>query len=218
MEPFGVKDCALIALATGVRAQNLRELRDGIQKVPAASLYHHFWGRLLQPRFDEPEYNNDFAAWSYHGLHDKSLAERLSVIDPSDYDDLEGLRQELVETIETRLEESEFVPWARTDNQFHFIRSQIVVFDTRRRLKKPNELARRVRNLSAGSIFYHFIDARRRPPIRVDDFSAWLLGWGDTYADLLPRLAAIDPYFASLKELRRILADLFALYFQEKAS
>jgi len=218
MEPFGVKDCALIALATGVRAQNLRELRDGIQKVPAASLYQHFWGRLLQPRFDEPEFNNDFAAWASHGLHDKSLAERLSVIDPSDFDDLEGLRQELVETIEIRLDESEFVPWARTDNQFHFILSQIVVFDTRRRLKKPNELARRVRNLSAGSIFYHFIDARRRPPHRVDDFSAWLMGWGDTYAELLPQLAAIDPYFASLKELRRILADLFALYFQEKAS
>ncbi|MBW1712456.1 MAG: hypothetical protein JRJ59_04855, partial [Deltaproteobacteria bacterium] len=72
-EPFRIRDCALITLATGVSVQTLREFREGLLIVHPGSIYHHFWGRLLEPYFDEPEYNNDFAAWVYHGLHDKSL-------------------------------------------------------------------------------------------------------------------------------------------------
>ena len=40
--PFAIKDCALVALATGRRAQNLRELRDQVMEIHAGSLFHHF--------------------------------------------------------------------------------------------------------------------------------------------------------------------------------
>jgi hypothetical protein len=43
-EPSAVKDCALIALGTGERAQNLRELRDRLQTTHSACIYHHFLG------------------------------------------------------------------------------------------------------------------------------------------------------------------------------
>lgn len=43
-EPFAVKDCALIAIGTGERAQNLRELRDRLLTTHPACIYHHFWG------------------------------------------------------------------------------------------------------------------------------------------------------------------------------
>ena len=33
MAPFVIKDCALIALATGKRVQNLKELRDHLEVV-----------------------------------------------------------------------------------------------------------------------------------------------------------------------------------------
>jgi hypothetical protein len=206
---FAVKDCALIAIATGRRAYTLTELRDRLEQVSADSIYFHFWGGLLEPRFEEREYNNDFAAWARHGLHDTTLAERLAMLDPSRVDDLEELRQLLLDVIDTRLDESEYLPWVRTTERFEFIRSQIVVFDTHRRLQRPQELVEVIAELSTSSVFYHFIDARRRQPDRRDDFQVWLDGFDREYAELCDRLAGVDPYFGTLTELRDELAGLF---------
>ena len=214
-EPFLIKDCALIAVATGKKAQNLRELRNNLQTIHAGSIYYHFWGGLLRPRFDDPEYNNDFASWAAHSLHDKKLAERLSFIDPTELSSLEDLRQELIEVIEERLDESEFIPWARRDDRFDFIRSQIIIFDTHRKVIKPQELVRVLPTMSVGSIFYHFIDACRRSPDSIDDFQHWLQGFDGSYADLCQQISGIDPYFGTLTELRTELVDLFRDYFGE---
>lgn len=213
MTSFSIKDCALAAIATGARSQNLKEFHDKLMTIHQGSVYHHFWGARLRPAFDDPLYNNDFAAWAKHGLHDAVLAERLSVIDPTDYEDIEGVRQGVIDVVEERLDESAIVPWAKSDHQFHFIRSQIVVFDTWKSIEQPHDLAASVARMSVGSIFYHFIDARRRDPVRMDDFQAWLSGFGDTYDSLCIDISAIDPYFRSLTELRTELSEVLGRYF-----
>ncbi len=215
-EDFAIKDCALTAIATGKRAQNLRELRDGLLSVHPGSIYYHFWGGLLRPSFVEPEYNNDFASWVYHGLHDKILCERLAVIDPTDFDTLDDLRQELIEVIEERLDEMELVPWSSPDQQFHFTRSQIVVIDTHHVIHDPEELVELIPNISTSSVFYHFIDARRRTEENTDDFRSWLRGFKNHYGALASGLAEIDPYFSSLTRLRDQLAALFRDYFTRR--
>jgi len=208
-EAFAVKDCALIAIATGEKAQDLRELRDRLQATPSGCIYYHFWGGLLRPRFDDPEYQNDFAAWVRHGLHEPVLAERLAIIDPTEYRDIEDLRRELIDAVEERLYESEFASWMRAREAFHFMRSQIVVFDTMIRVSNPDELGIIIPRLSLGSIFYHFIDARRRTETGRNDFTEWLRGFDGPYVDLADRIANIDPYFTSLTDLRRELAAIF---------
>ena len=213
--PFAVHDCALITLASGIKAQTLREFHAGLAKVPAGSISHHFWGRLLRPQFDEPEYNNDFASWAYHALHDKPLAERLSMVVPTDYEELEALRQELLEVVEERLDESEFVPWAKADQLFHFLQAQIVVFDTGLRFDSPQALAPYLANLSTGCIYYHFIDARSRTARRCDDFSAWLSCLDPKHQPLEKELCSLDPYFSSLKEIRQKLVGIFARHCEE---
>jgi uncharacterized protein YciW len=213
IESFTIKDCALAALATGLRAQNLRELRDRLQTVHPGSIYYHFWGGLLRPRFDDPEYNNDFASWARHGLHDTTLAERLAVIDPGGFVHLEQLRQEILDVIDERLDETEHLTWAPRDRQFQFIRAQTVVFDTGRRVDDAAELAAIVPTLSLGSIYYHVVDARRREPPGMDDFRAWLEQFNDAHAELRQRLAEVDPYFLTLAELRSRLAAIFQDYF-----
>lgn len=206
---FAIKDCALIAIATGSRAITLKELCDILINIDADSIYYHFWGGLLQPRFEEREYNNDFAAWAWYDLHDATLAERLAVIDPTECETLEDLRQELIEIIEERLDEKEYLPWLYASSPFEFIRSQIVVFDTRKRASTPEELAALLTTVSASSIFYHFIDARRRLAHHGDDLSFWLAGFQDRYQDLQNSLTAIDPYFSSLAQLKNQLVNLF---------
>ena len=211
VEPFFVKDCALVTIATGKKAQNLEEMSEHLLNIHLGSVYHHFWGGLLRPRFDEPEYNNDFAEWVHYALQDDILAERLSVIDPDPFVNLESLRQELLEIIEQRLDEVQTLPWAKLDQQFHFLRSQMVVFDTNGKIEEPEELVEAVPKMSVGSIFYHFIDARRRSPEMMDDFRTWLRSRGAD--DLCSQVAAVDPYFGSLVDLRTQLTDLFSKYF-----
>ncbi|MFZ0429954.1 MAG: DUF5752 family protein [Acidobacteriota bacterium] len=207
---FKIKDCALSAIATDFRAHNLSELRNCLVDVPPASVYYHFWGCLLRPRFDDPEYINDFAVWAYRALHDVVLAERLSIVDPTEFSDLELLRTELLEILEERLDESEWVGWAPAGSPFHFLRSQIVVFDTNRRVESPQELFAALPSLSGASVFYHFIDARRRNPEGIDDFRAWMADLGDEFSGLCHDLAGLDPYFMSLIALRDKLADVLS--------
>ncbi len=216
-QSFSIKDCALVALATGRKARLLQEFRSELADIDAASIYHHFWGGLLQPRFDEREYNNDFAAWIWHGVHDAVLAERVAALAPNGFSDLDTLRREIIELIDIRLDEVEHLFWARATLQFEFICSQIVTFDTERRLQQPAELATNISSLSTSSIFYHFIDARRRTHDGRDDFSDWLSAFGEDFEPLREQLAGIDPYFGSLGELRERLAQLFTAYFQEAA-
>ena len=212
-QDFAIKDCALVSLATGVRAQSLPGLREGLLAVPADSVYHHFWGGLLRARFDDPEFNNDFAVWVRHALHDLPLAERLAVIDPADFADAEALRQEVLEVVEQRLDEIEAPAWAARDRQFHFMRGQLVVFDTERRVREPRELVELLPQLSPGSVFYHAIDARRRAPAGQDDFHAWLVDLDDGHEGLIERLAQIDPYFVSLPQLRDQYAAAIGAHF-----
>ncbi len=218
MVEFAIKDCTLAILATGRRAQTLRELRDVIRNVHVGSIYHHFWGTLLRPQFSDREYNNDFATWCRLSLHDNTAAERLAVIDPAHFSDLEDLRQELIEVIDERLDETEVMLFARADRQFHFARSVIVVFDTNKRLTEPHELVDALPLMSVGSIFYHFVDARRREPLGQDDFQAWLAGMGPDYEELRESVAAMDPYFESLFVLRDRLAQVFAGFFGRPAA
>jgi hypothetical protein len=214
--PFMVKDCALIALASGKKVQNLREMRDVLYTISPDSIYYHFWGGLLRPRFDNPEYHNDFAIWSAHSLHDKIMAERLAIIDPIEFNTLEDLRSELVDLIEERLDEVDYPIWSKRDEQFEFIRSQIVIFDTRKTVLKPGDLPNALPHFSVGSIFYHFIDARRRLNNSLDDFQNWFLNFGDTYTDLCYQIAEIDPYFLPLSQLRQKLTSVFTDYFKKE--
>ncbi len=201
--PFRFMDCALTILSLGRSAQNLRELRDWISEVPAQCIYHHFYESLLRPVFDDPEYRNDFAFWARWHLHDNVLAERLGVIDPLDYDDLEAVRQQVLDVIEDRLAETPFVPGVAPGHEFFFMRSHRVILDTRLQAATPAELGAQIPHLSTGSIFYHFVEARGRPPVRTDDFSAWLADWGPAYDKYRKRLEAIDFSLWSLAELRQ---------------
>lgn len=213
-EPFLIKDCALIAIATGKRAGNLRELRALLRDVDSGSIYYHFWGGLLRPKFDDPEYHNDFAIWVRHALHDKVLAERLSIIDPKEFADLDDLRQEILEIIEERLDEIDYSPNAPRDHQFEFIRSQIVIFNTQKTVTKPRDFVSEIPQMSVGSIFFHFVDARQRSPEAIDDLRNWLKFFGSKYDPLCESIEEIDPFYASLTELRSELTNAFAKFFE----
>lgn len=207
-EAFQVKDCVLITVATGVNAFTLKELRDGLKRVGEQSVFHHFWGGLLEPRFEEREYNNDFASWVRHSAHEAALAEQLAMVDPTTAADLEDLRGQVIDLIDNHLDSSDYLAWVRASSRFDFLRSQIVVFETDAHARSPRELIGLIPGLSDGSIFYHLIDARRRSPEGIDDFQAWLRRFGAPCEPVCHALAGLDPYFTSLAETRERLGRI----------
>ncbi|MBU0519893.1 hypothetical protein KJ564_13260 [bacterium] len=213
-EPFAVKDCSQITLATGRHAHTLREFNAHLREVEIESIYQHFWGGRLAAQFDEPEFQNDFASWVSRGLHDQELSEQLGILDPTFFPDLEDLRSEIVDIVEARLAQRDHLSWVQVDRPFSFTRGQIVVLNTHRRIHTVKELGEALPYLSVGSIFYHFIDARRRPPMRVDDFRSWLENFGTEHQTLSDRLAAVEPYFGSLADLRARLTAVVQDYLE----
>lgn len=214
IKPLKIKDCDLVAIATGQRAQNLKELRNNLLTCHPGCVYYHFWGGLIRPRFVDPEFNNDFASWASHGIHDKKLAERLGIIDPTEFRDIEDLRNEVIEVIERRMDESEYLMWSHSDSQFNFIRSDIVVFNTRYKVNNPRELIDILPNLSVTSIFYHFIDARRGSIVNEDDFRAWIKSMDGEYVGLYQMISDLDPYFITLREIKNLLLQILVKYFE----
>jgi len=210
-DAFVVKDCAMTAMATGEDALTLRELRDRLRDLPPSCLYYHFWGRRLRPVYRIREFNNDFAYWAAHKLRDQVLAERLALVDPADHPDTASLRTEILELVEERVMEADRHGTRAADEAFHFLHAELVVFDTHRRIREPDELADLCSTLSPGSVFYHFVDARQRNPDGADDFQSWLRGFGDRFEGLRRRLRMVDVHFSTLEELREKLHELFCL-------
>jgi hypothetical protein len=211
MTPFEVKDCALLTRMSGLPpAANLRELRDRIAACSENVLFHHYCETPLRATFDNPDYRNDFAVWAKLYLGDRVVAERLGILDPYAFPSLDGLRAATLEVIDERLAESPMVPWARPGDEFYCMEATTVVFDTGIRIAQPSRLSAFIRKMTNGSMYFHFLEARRRPPWGKDDFTAWLMEDGDRYRPYIDALASIDFYFQSLTHLRREIARVLS--------
>jgi hypothetical protein len=208
MNNFIVRDCTLLTRMGGIReAANLRELRERVAACGENVLYHHFCETLLRPSFDNPDYHNDFAVWAKLYLDDRVLAERLGILDPYSIGSLEDLRGTMLDIFDERLSELPINPAVSKGNEFFFLEATTVVFDTGDVIEDPSHLAATVANMTNGSIFYHFIEARRRTPDRMDDFSEWLSLFGDSGAGLADMLSSIDFSFLTLAEMRKVLVE-----------
>jgi hypothetical protein len=213
MTPFEVKDCALLTRMSGLPpAINLRELRERIALCSENVLFHHFCETTLRGTFDNPDYRNDFAVWSKLYLGDRVLAERLGILDPYEFSSLGALRAATLEVIDERLEESTMIPWARPGDELYFMEATTVVFDTGIRISHPREFAAAIGAMTGGSVYYHFLEARRRPLFGKDDFTTWLLENenGGNNRPYIEALARIDFYFHTLVHLRRELTKVLS--------
>jgi hypothetical protein len=209
MDNFVIMDCALLMRMSGIQpAHNLRELRDRITVCSDDTLYHHCCETLLRTSFDDPEYRNDFAVWTKVHLSDKILAERLGIINPYEFESISSLRHHILEILEVRLHEvSPWVPTARMGSEFFFMEAVTVAFETGEVVTKPSDMAESVSEMTNGSIYFHYLEGLRRPPLLTDDFSAWFIRQGNVAEPYIRALGSIDFYFKTLASLREELAS-----------
>ena len=76
-EPFYFNTRITQVELLGRVARNVKELLEGIKKVPSSSIYHHTHKYLEQHRFFSPEHPNDFSYWINTSLGLKKLAEKI---------------------------------------------------------------------------------------------------------------------------------------------
>jgi len=206
---FRIKDCALITRMAGISSvMNLRELHERLQVCPLEALYHHFCETQLRASFDDPEFRNDFAIWASRHLGDRALAERVGMLNPYSFANLPALQERLLEIVDERISENPQAAWYPANEEFRFMQAATVIFDTGQTLSTAADLLEVIPKISSSSVYYHFVEARRRTAGRLDDFSAWLKDLPDDTQELEKAFAGIDFYFLNLRELKRALVQI----------
>ena len=202
MEPFEFKQCVSILKSTGKRAKSLRELRGVIAVVSDESIFHHTYQYFLKGHI--LEYTNDFAQWAGESLEGRALSEHLSNIDPYAFKNIDELRQELLNVIDSYLKSFPEPREAMPGDEFYFNETITLTFPVGIRAKNLAEFLIAVKYIDAGAIYYHFYEARIR--LGVDDFSKW---FEDSLGkkDLAERIMAIDPFMHSIEGIREYIAE-----------
>ncbi|MDR7433751.1 MAG: DUF5752 family protein [Armatimonadota bacterium] len=206
--PFLFITCHELKEMLGRTAWDERELLDGIEEVPADSLYYHTLSYFLRSKYLASPYPNDFATWAAIQVRDRVLGERLAVVDPFDYEDIESLRSELITIIDDHLASLPTIPRVVYGEPFHFMRSTIIEIPTGIEARSLREFRDGVQAVDLGAIFYHFFGVVRRKNSRHVDPIVWLEEELDL-PDLAGRIRRMNPYVSSLVGFRtRLLAVL----------
>ena len=206
--PFNIKDCTLITRMAGIdTAMNLRELRERTEVISTECLFHHFCETVIRPTFDDPDFRNDFAIWAARIMRDGILAERLGILNPYSMANLEELRRQVLDILDERISEVHHFRWAPAGEEFQFMQAVTVIFDTGMQLTQPEDLIVALPQMSLSSIYYHFVEARRRTETGRDDFTTWLTDFGEGVEPIIQSLHGIDFYFLTLAELKQRLID-----------
>lgn len=204
IEPFEFKQCISILKSTGEKAKNLRELRNIIAVISDDCIFHHTYQYFIKGHI--LEYTNDFAHWAGESLEERALSEQLSNIDPYDFKDINDLRKRLLDVIDEYLEMFPEPRETMPGEEFFFNESVTLIFPVGIRAKNLAEFLTAIKYIDAGSIYYHFYEARIRLGGGIDDFSRWI---EDAFgkAELVEKIRSIDPFMHDLEGVRRHIAE-----------
>lgn len=202
MKPFEFRQCVSILKSTGKKAKNLRELRDAIAVVSDESIFHHTYQYFLKGHI--LEYTNDFAHWAGESLEERALSEHLSNIDPYVFKNIDELRQELLNAIDSYLENFPEPRESMTGDEFYFNETITLIFPVGIRVKNLAEFLIAIKYIDAAAIYYHFYEARIR--LGVDDFSKWLED-SLNKKDLSEKIRSIDLFMHSIEGIREHIIE-----------
>jgi hypothetical protein len=200
--------CWTLREMLGRRAYDEQELLDALDEVPADSIYAHTHGHLLRHKYIAGPYPNDFATWAASEVRDRVLGEKLAVVDPFEFPDLEAVRAELISLIDDHLRSIRSVPRVVFGEPFDFMQSRVLEVPTGIRVQTLREFRDALADtVDASVVYYHMIEARLQKGRRQSHFSVWMQqGLGNqALAESIDRL---DPYGLSLEGIRERLVAL----------
>lgn len=199
--PFTFVGCLELREILGRRARDERELMEGLEQIPAGSIYYHTHSIFLRHPRIAGGYPNDFANWVASQVGDKALAERLAVVDPYDCASVEELRKELVSIVDSHIATLQPVPRCVFGDPFFFVQSHVLEVPTGLEARTLSEFRRCLAEVDLSTVYLHTLHARVRGEVAGGDFAHWVgqeLGLGS----LAAAIGRINPYLGGLEQIR----------------
>lgn len=196
--------CSEVQEILGQQAEDEKELAELVEEIPLDSIHFHTHSYFLRHRFIERAYPNDFAQWVVTQVGDHVLGERLAVVDPFDYPNLEDLREEIISIIDDHLSRMSIIPRVVFGEPFHFKRSRILEVPIGLEARSLAEFRQAVAEVDVSAIYFHMFEAHFRLGREESDFSAWIRS-GLGLHELADAIRAVNPYLGSLERLRSSL-------------
>jgi hypothetical protein len=205
-QPFLFVGCWELREMLGRSARDEQQLLEAIEEIPLNAIYYHMHSFFLRHRYIAGPYPNDFATWAAIQVRDRVLGEKLGVLDPYDFENLEAVRAEIVTIIEEHLSQLQIIPRVVYGEPFHFMQSRIIEVPTGLEARTLTEFREILATMDASVIYYHTFEAIRRVGKKKGDFSFWIedqLG----LPELAQKISKIDPYMTSLETIRNRIVE-----------
>src|SRR5207253_4153453 len=207
--PVHFHSCWELREMLGRRAFDERELLEHLEEVPVDSIYFHTHSLSLRQRGLPAAYPNDFATWAAIQVRDRVLGEKLGIIDPQDFPDLESLRAEVVSLIDDHLAQLRSVPRIMFGfgEPFYFMQSRVLEVPTGVKVRTLREFRDVLSTVDSSVVYLHVVEARGRKGRRRHDFATWVdeqLG----LPELAAAMARLNPFPFGVEEVRRRLVAL----------
>lgn len=193
--------CIELREILGRRARDERELLEGLEQVPADSIYFHTHDVFLRDLPVTGAYSSDFANWVGSQIPDRVLAERLGVVDPFQFLSVEELREELVSIVDRHIDTLHPVPRVVFGEPFFFVRSHLVEVAPGHEARTLEEFRRALAVVDTSVIYFHAVDARLRRGVKGGDFARWI-GHDLGLTALAEEVGALHPAPGGLERMR----------------
>ena len=206
--PFLFVGCWELREMLGRSARDEQQLLEAIEEIPLDSIYYHTHSFFLRHKHIAGPYPNDFATWAAIQVRDRVLGEKLGVLDPYDFENLESLRAEIVTIIEEHLSQLQIIPRAIYGEPFHFMQSRIIEVPTGLQARTLTEFRETLATIDVSVIYYHTFEAILRLGRKKGDFAVWIeeqLG----LPELAQKISKLDPYMTSLENIRNRIIKIF---------
>ena len=199
--PFTFVGCLELREILGRRARDELELMEGLEQIPAASVYYHTHSIFLRHPRIGGAYPNDFANWVATQVRDQVLAERLAVVDPYYFGSVEDLREELVSIVAAHVATLRPVPRVVFGDPLFFVQSHVLEVPTGSEAPTLADFRRCLAEVDLSSVYLHALHARVRGQVAGGDFAHWI-GRELGLEALAAAIGRINPYLGGLEHIR----------------
>jgi hypothetical protein len=205
--PFFFTGCWELREMVGRCARDEQQLLEAIEEIPLDSLFYHTHSFFLRHKYIAGPYPNDFATWAAIQVRDRVLGEKLGILDPYDFENLEALRAEIVNIIDEHLSQLQIIPRAIYGEPFHFMQSRIIEVPTGLEAQNLMEFRKILAAVDASVIYYHNFEAILRLGRRKGDFALWIEEQLEL-PELAKKISNLDFYMISLESIRQRIIKL----------
>ena len=191
----------------GRSARDEQQLLEAIEEIPLDSLSYHTHSFFLRHAYIAGPYPNDFATWAAIQVRDRVLGEKLGILDPYDFENLEALRAEIVNIVDEHLSQVQIIPRVIYGEPFYFMQSRIIEVPTGLEARTLTEFRKILTTVDISAVYYHNFEAMLRLGRRMGDFALWIEEQLHL-PELAQKISRLDFYMTSLESIRHRIIKL----------